>query len=94
MTLARLVGDRQVELSCDEDEPEAHLLLLQGRPLHEPVFQSGPYVASSREEMLEVMQEEDHDDWPWGRLDPVHPRSEVRFYRIKDGPRCEPPHQA
>jgi redox-sensitive bicupin YhaK (pirin superfamily) len=94
MMMVKLVANVQVEVSCEEDASIAEVLLLQGRPIGEPVFQSGPYVASSRAELLDVLMATHHDTWPWPRLDPVHPRSERRFCKPPDGSRHEPPHQA
>jgi redox-sensitive bicupin YhaK (pirin superfamily) len=93
--MIKLVANVQVELSTGPCEAVAEVLLLQGRPLQEPVFQSGPYVASTRAELMEVMMQSHHEQWPWERLDPVHHRGEGRFFNLKkDGERHEPTHEA
>lgn len=70
-------GDRQVSL-----------LLLQGRPIAEPVVQYGPFVMNAQEEILQTMREYQitrFGGWPWPKDDPVHPREEGRFARMADG---------
>jgi redox-sensitive bicupin YhaK (pirin superfamily) len=67
---------------------EAELLLLQGRPIAEPVAQYGPFVMSSRTEIQQAFvdyQRTQFGGWPWPSDDPVHPRGEGRFARHADG---------
>lgn len=81
-----LRGDTAVPLVAGDDETE--LLLLQGRPIGEPVVQYGPFVMSSREQIQQAMadyQRTRFGGWPWKSEDPVHPREEGRFARHADG---------
>lgn len=71
----------------NKGEP-AEFLLLQGRPIGAPVFQLGPFVMNTPEELQQAF----HDyrttgfgGWPWARRDPVHPRTEGRFALHADG---------
>jgi hypothetical protein len=67
---------------------ESELLLLQGRPIAEPVAQYGPFVMSSRAEIQQAFndyQRTQFGGWPWPSDDPVHPREEGRFARHADG---------
>jgi redox-sensitive bicupin YhaK (pirin superfamily) len=92
VVLIKLAADREVEVSAEGTEP-VELLLLQGRPLNEPVVQQGPFVTGSREELMQVFQDyrrTQFGGWRWGRKDPVHPRSQGRFYEI-EGKRVEAP---
>jgi redox-sensitive bicupin YhaK (pirin superfamily) len=72
-----------------ENGPEAsELLLLQGRPIAEPVAQYGPFVMSSRAEIQQAFadyQRTRFGGWPWPSDDPVHAREEGRFARHADG---------
>jgi redox-sensitive bicupin YhaK (pirin superfamily) len=72
-----------------ENGPEAsELLLLQGRPIGEPVAQHGPFVMSSRAELQQAFldyQRTQFGGWPWPADDPVHTREEGRFARHADG---------
>lgn len=66
----------------------AEFLLLQGRPIGAPVFQMGPFVMNSAEELrqaVEDYQSTQFGGWPWSRPDPVHDRSEGRFAVHADG---------
>ena len=81
-----LRGDAAVTLENGADESE--LLLLQGRPIAEPVVQYGPFVMSSRAEIQQAFndyQRTQFGGWPWPSDDPVHAREEGRFARHADG---------
>jgi quercetin 2,3-dioxygenase len=81
-----LAPDRDVLLQAGPERSE--LLLLQGRPIAEPVAQYGPFVMSSRAEIQQAFvdyQRTRFGGWPWPSDDPVHPRQEGRFARHADG---------
>ena len=70
------------------------VLLLQGRPIAEPVVQYGPFVMNSQSEIQEAYADYRRTrfgGWPWGKDDPVHPRDEGRFARHADGRVEKPP---
>ena len=78
----------EVERSLENGPEESELLLLQGRPIGEPVEQHGPFVMNSRAEIQQAFsdyQRTRFGGWPWPKDDPVHPRSEGRFARHADG---------
>src|SRR5690606_29403853 len=71
----------------------AGILLLQGRPIGEPVAQHGPFVMNTRDEILATFEEyrkTEFGGWPWPDIDQVHPREQGRFARHADGSYEEP----
>jgi len=69
------------------------VLVLQGRPISEPVVQHGPFVMNSREEIYQAFQDYQQTQfggWPWERYDQVHDAKLGRFAKHADG-RVEEP---
>lgn len=78
--------DRDVELA--NRDQEGRLLLLQGRPIDEPVVHYGPFVMNTRAELQQAFtdyQNSGFGGWPWPTHDHVHPRARGRFARHADG---------
>jgi redox-sensitive bicupin YhaK (pirin superfamily) len=64
------------------------VLLLQARPIGEPVVQHGPFVMNSRAEIrqaFEDYQSTQFGGWPWPRHDMVHGPASERFAKYPDG---------
>ena len=71
-----------------EASAETEILVLQGRPIGEPVAQHGPFVMNTRQEIQQAFadyQRTKFGGWPWPKDDPVHPRDEGRFAKHADG---------
>jgi redox-sensitive bicupin YhaK (pirin superfamily) len=81
-------SDAEVEI-VNGAEP-AELLMLQGRPIAEPVAHHGPFVMNTRNELVQAFsdyQRTGFGGWPWQSDAPVHDRSAGRFAIHADGRR-------
>jgi len=68
----------------------AEVLMLQARPIGEPVAQYGPFVMNDRagiEQAFADYRATGFGGWPWPTDDPVHPRDAGRFAQHPDGSR-------
>ncbi len=73
---------------------EGRFLLLQGKPIQEPVVNYGPFVMNTEEEIRQTYQdyqESQFGGWPWPRPDMVHPADKGRFALHSDGQEQFPP---
>ncbi|MEA1787001.1 pirin family protein [Arenibacter sp. GZD96] len=67
---------------------DAHILILQGKPIQEPVATYGPFVMNTQDEIQQVMQNfraTQFGGWPWRYPDNVHAREKGRFAKYPDG---------
>ncbi|MGY6501991.1 MAG: pirin family protein [Acidimicrobiales bacterium] len=78
--------DVDLELTAGADVVE--ILVLQGRPIGEPVAQYGPFVMNTRGEIEQAFrdyQSTQFGGWPWDDEAPTHGRDRGRFARHVDG---------
>ncbi len=81
----RLRPDVPVDLAAGD---AVELLLLQGKPIGEPVVQHGPFVMNTPGEIKQAFldyQRTQFGGWPWPSDAPVHARDAGRFARHADG---------
>ncbi|MBG6071323.1 MULTISPECIES: pirin family protein [unclassified Polaromonas] len=81
-----LRADAPVELVNGPQASE--FLLLQGRPIGEPVAQQGPFVMNTETEIRQAFadyQRTRFGGWPWPDAAPVHGRESSRFALHPDG---------
>jgi len=90
----QIVPNTGIELNAAQEvkmtagKKTAHLLLLQGKPIEEPVAKYGPFVMNTDEEIQKAMQEyriTQFGGWPWPYPDNVHDREKGRFAKYPDG---------
>jgi redox-sensitive bicupin YhaK (pirin superfamily) len=78
----------ELPVALEAGDQPAELLLLQGRPIGEPVAQHGPFVMNTSAELQDAVrdyQRTQFGGWPWRTNDPVHERSAGRFAKHPDG---------
>jgi redox-sensitive bicupin YhaK (pirin superfamily) len=64
------------------------VLVLQGRPINEPVVQHGPFVMNTKQEIYQAFEDYQRTQfggWPWPKNDLVHDRKLGRFAHHSDG---------
>ena len=85
-TGAAVECDRTIELVATAGPVE--MLVLQGRPIAEPVARYGPFVMNTEREIEQAFadyRETGFGGWPWPTDDPVHARERGRFALHADG---------
>jgi hypothetical protein len=83
-----LVVESDEELTLVAGDAPVALLMLQGRPIGEPVVAHGPFVMNTREGIQRAMsdyQRTRFGGWPWPSEAPVHARDSGRFAKHADG---------
>lgn len=86
--LNRIELDPAASVELVNGDEASHLLLLQGRPIDEPVAHYGPFVMNTRHELQQAFNDYHHTQfggWPWPQHDQVFPRTRGRFARHADG---------
>lgn len=87
---AVLDASKTIMLTCRSSASD--VLVLQGRPIAEPVVQHGPFVMNTQDEIGRAFVDYRagvFGQWDWGKDDPVHSRDEKRF-AFHSGKREEP----
>jgi redox-sensitive bicupin YhaK (pirin superfamily) len=78
----------EVETVLQAGDKEVSILVLQGKPIGEPVIQYGPFVMNTKEEIQQAFEDYHKDQfggWPWPKYDQVHAREKTRFAKHADG---------
>ena len=83
-----VVVDSSQPVPLAAGEGGAEILMLQGRPIAEPVAQYGPFVMTTEAEIQQAFADyrrTGFGGWPWDRPDPVHGSAAERFAQHADG---------
>ncbi len=78
----------EAALQLTAGSQDVELLVLQGKPIAEPVVQYGPFVMNTQAEIQQTFadyQRTGFGGWPWPRVDPVHGPEQQRLARYPDG---------
>lgn len=76
------------DVTIQAGDTTAHFIILQGKPIDEPVVQHGPFVMNTQEEISATIQDyqlTQFGGWPWPYADNVHDREQGRFAKYPDG---------
>ena len=76
------------DVEIENGEHVGEFLLLQGRPISEPLAQHGPFVMNTHAEIVQAFADyrrTEFGGWPWPDQAPVLPREQGRFARHADG---------
>ena len=80
--------EADMEITIENLSTDASILVLQGKPIGEPVIQYGPFVMNTKEEINQAFEdyhETQFGGWPWPKYDQVHDRNKGRFAKHSDG---------
>lgn len=80
--------DANQKVTIQNKNQKARILILQGKPINEPVVQYGPFVMNTQAEIEKTFsdfQKSRFGGWPWPRTDMVHGKKQGRFAKFDDG---------
>ncbi|KAJ3208605.1 hypothetical protein HDU82_002204 [Entophlyctis luteolus] len=83
-----------VEVANTGADKDVEVLVLQGKPIGEPVVQHGPFVMNTREEIMQAFSDyrrTQFGGWPWAEDAVIFPRTKGRFLGLKGKPEEYPP---
>jgi quercetin 2,3-dioxygenase len=85
---AAIAVDSTTDVQLEAGAQPTEILVLQGKPIAEPVTAHGPFVMNTRQEIQQAIadyQRTRFGGWPWPDDAPVHARDAGRFAKHADG---------
>jgi redox-sensitive bicupin YhaK (pirin superfamily) len=89
-----VVAHAESDLALAAGPDVNEILVLQGKPIGEPIARHGPFVMNTEAEIRQAYadyQRTQFGGWPWPSPEPVHLRDRGRFARRPNGEIEEPP---
>ncbi|MFN8437324.1 MAG: pirin family protein [Cytophagales bacterium] len=83
---AQLKPDKITTIFAENND--VSILILQGKPIGEPVIQYGPFVMNTKAEINKAFEDYHNTQfggWPWPQYDQVHAANLGRFAKHADG---------
>ena len=83
---ADVLASEKITLKAGNEN--CNILVLQGKPINEPVVKHGPFVMNTREELQQAFadyQATEFGGWPWPKYEHVHDKSKGRFALYSNG---------
>ncbi|MEM8999578.1 MAG: pirin family protein [Bacteroidota bacterium] len=83
-----IVLESTMDITITTGSDTAHFIVLQGKPINEPIAKYGPFVMNTEAEIQQAMKEyrlTEFGGWPWPYPDHVHNRQKGRFAQYPDG---------
>jgi quercetin 2,3-dioxygenase len=80
--------DSSLPITLEGGAENAEILLLQARPMGEPIARRGPFVMNTDEQLRQAFADfrrTEFGGWPWPDSAPVHGRDPTRFARRASG---------
>lgn len=74
--------ETSVNIELKNGNEDAYFLILEGKPIEEPVVKHGPFVMNTQEEIRQTMKDYGNTQfggWPWPETEVVHSRDKGRF---------------
>ncbi len=78
----------EADLELTAGSEDCFVLVLQGKPINEPVVQYGPFVMNTEDEIRDAYSDyrkTQFGGWPWPKHEQVHEQSLGRFAKHSDG---------
>ena len=80
--------EANADIEIQNGNQEAYFLILEGKPIGEPVVRHGPFVMNTQEEIRQAMKDygkTQFGGWPWSETEVVHRREKGRFATHSNG---------